>query len=122
MTKLMTGMDEYRHRLRKLKLISDSVKRRANLYAKISEIDDKRTAKSLTALRKAPDPGGKIQKVGFIIFWIPEPTGISNAIAAPMILAGRYLEKKYNGATISDISKNTKDNLQTISNFKDSVF
>lgn len=121
MTKLMTGMDEYRHRLRKLKLISDSVKRRANLYAKISEIDDKRTAKSLTALRKAPDPGGKIQKVGFIIFWIPEPTGISNAIAAPMILAGRYLEKKYNGATISDISKNTKDNLQTISNFKDSV-
>jgi hypothetical protein len=115
-------MDEYEHQLRKLKLVSDSVKRRASLYSKISEIDDKRTAKSMTALRKAPDPGGKMQKIGFIIFWIPEPTGISNAIGAPMILAGKFLEKKYNGATLNDISKGTKANLQTISHFKDSVF
>lgn len=115
-------MDEYKHQLRKLKLISDSVKRRASLYSKISEIDDKKTVKSMTALRKAPDPGGKVQKIGFIIFWVPEPTGISNAIGAPMILAGRILEKKYNGATIGDISKGTRTNLQTISHFKDSVF
>ena len=115
-------MVEYKHRLRKLKLMSDSVKRRAKLYSKISAIDDKGAAKSMTALRKAPDPGGKIQKIGFIIFWIPEPTGISNAVGAPMILAGKFLEKKYNGATISDINKNAKNNLQTISHFKDSVF
>lgn len=115
-------MEEYEHRLRKLKLMSDSVKRRANLYSKISEIDDKNAAKSMTALRKAPDPGGKLQKIGFIVFWVPEPTGISNAVAAPMILAGKFLEKKYNGATIGDIGKNTKNNLETISHFKDSVF
>jgi len=115
-------MVKYEHRLRKLKLMSDSVKRRAKLYSKISEIDDKNAAKSMTALRKAPDPGGKIQKIGFIVFWIPEPTGISNAVGAPMILAGKFLEKKYNGATIGDISKGTKNNLQTISHFKDSVF
>ena len=115
-------MVEYKHRLRKLKLMSDSVKRRAKLYSKISEIDYKGAAKSMTALRKAPDPGGKIQKIGFIVFWIPEPTGISNAVGAPMILAGKFLEKKYNGATISDINKNAKNNLQTISHFKDSVF
>ncbi len=115
-------MVRYEHRLRKLKLMSDSVKRRAKLYSKISEIDDKNAVKSMTALRKAPNPGGKMQKIGFIIFWVPEPTGISNAVGAPMILAGKFLEKKYNGTTISDISKDTKNNLQTIANFKDSVF
>ena len=115
-------MVKYEHRLRKLKLMSDSIKRRATIYSKISEIDDKNAAKSMSALRKAPDPGGKIQKIGFIIFWIPEPTGISNAVGAPMILAGKFLEKKYNGATLNDISKGTKTNLQTISHFKDSVF
>ncbi len=115
-------MDKHTHRLYKLRLMSDSIKRRAKLYSSISEIDNKRTAKSMSALRKAPDPGGKLQKVGFIIFWIPEPTGITNAIGAPMILAGKYLEKKYNGATLPDIGKGTKNNLCTISNFKDTVF
>jgi hypothetical protein len=115
-------MDEYKHRLYKLKLFSDSAKRRAKLYTKISEIDDKSTTKSMLALRKAPDPGGKLQKIGFIIFWIPEPFGVTNAIGAPMILAGKFLEKKYNGATLNDIGKGTKNNLQTISHFKDSVF
>ena len=115
-------MDEYQKRLHKLKLVSESVKRRTKIYSKISEIDDKHTAKSMSALRKAPDPGGKMQKIGFIIFWIPEPTGITNAIGAPMILAGKYLEKRYNGATIHDIGKTTQNNAYTISNFKDNVF
>jgi hypothetical protein len=118
----MLGMDVYTERLRKLKLASDSVKRRTNIYSKISEIDNKHTAKSMSALRNAPDPGGKIQKIGFIIFWIPEPTGITNAIGAPMILAGKYLGKKYNGSTLSDIGKTTKNNASTISIFKDAVF
>lgn len=114
-------MEKYEHQLRKLKLMSDSVKRRTKLYSNISEIDDKNTSKSMTALRKAPDPGGKVQKIGFIIFWFPEPTFISHAIGGPMILAGRYLEKRYNGATLKDIGKATKDNQYTISNFKDKV-
>lgn len=114
-------MEEYKERLYKLKLMSDSIKRRTNIYSKISGIDDKRTAKSMTALRKAPNPGGKLQKIGFIIFWFPEPTFMSHAIGGPMILAGRYLEKKYNGATINDIAKATKDNRQIMSSFKDNV-
>lgn len=115
-------MDEYKERLRKLKLASESIKRRTSIYSKISEIDDKHTARSMSSLRKAPDPGGKMQKIGFIIFWIPEPTGVTNAIGAPMILAGKYLEKRYNGATLPDISKTAKNNAHTISSFKDSVF
>lgn len=122
MPKVILGMDKYQKQLHKIKLASESVKRRASIYSKISEIDDNHTAKSMSVLRNAPDPGGKMQKIGFIIFWIPEPTGVTNAIGAPMILAGKYLEKKYNGSTLPDIGKATKNNAYTISNFKDTVF
>jgi len=122
MPKLILGMDKYQKRLRMLKMASESVKRRTSIYSEISDIDNKHTAKSMSSLRNAPDPGGKMQKIGFIIFWIPEPTGITNAIGAPMILAGKYLEKRYNGSTLHDIGKTTKNNAHTISNFKDAVF
>jgi hypothetical protein len=115
-------MNEMFERIDKIKQISHSIKRRHAVYSDIAKIDDDKTAGSMKALRKASDPGGKIQKAGFIIFWIPEPTGISNAIGAPMILAGRYLEKKYNGATLKDIGKATKDTQHTISHFRDTVF
>jgi hypothetical protein len=114
-------MEEYHRRLRKLKLMSDSIKRRTKVYHEIADIDKKNTAKSMTALRKAPNPGGKLQKIGFIVFWIPEPTGISNAVAAPMILTGKYLEKKYNGATLKDVYSETKNHQYTVSSFKDTV-
>lgn len=116
-------MDDYLNgKLKKLKTISESATRRASLYSDLSKVDDKRTAQSLRALQKAPDPGRKIKKVGFIIFWIPEPTGISNAIGAPMILAGKYLEKVYNGSTIHDIAAETKHTTSSIHDFKQSVF
>jgi hypothetical protein len=38
-----------------------------------------------------------------------------------MILAGRYLDKKYNGATIHDIGHATKNTMSSISDFKTSV-
>jgi len=118
---VLLGMDDYQRHLRRLKMMSDSVKRRASIYSQISAVDRKDTAKSMTSLRKAPNPGGKLQKIGFIIFWVPEPTGISNAVGAPMILAGKYLEKRYNGATIKDIADTAKQNQYTVSHFKDSV-
>lgn len=105
----------------KLKRFSESLKRRASLYSDLAKMDDKKTASSLRALRKASDPGRKLTKIGFIVFWVPEPTGISNAIGAPMILAGKYLERVYNGATISDIGHETKNMTSSISNFKESV-
>ncbi|HXG74904.1 MAG TPA: hypothetical protein VNK44_08835 [Candidatus Nitrosotenuis sp.] len=114
-------MDAMFRRIEQIKQISASIKRRHAVYSDIAKLDDAKTTDSMKALRKAPDPGGKIQKIGFIIFWIPEPTGITNAIGAPMILAGRFLEKKYNGATIKDIGKAAKDNQQIFSHFKDTV-
>ena len=114
-------MDSMFRRIDKIKQMSDSIQRRHVVYSDVAKIDGDKTSDSMKVLRKAPDPGGKIQKVGFIIFWIPEPTGITNAIGAPMILAGKYLEKRYNGATLNDIGKSTKNNQQIMSHFRDTV-
>jgi hypothetical protein len=39
-----------------------------------------------------------------------------------MILAGKYLEKVYNGSTIHDIATETKSATSSIHDFKQSVF
>ena len=114
-------VDPLKERLDKLRKFSDSAKRRANLYSEITNIDDKHTANSLGALQKAPAPGKKLQKIGFLMLWIPEPTGITCAIGGPMIVAGRYLDKKYNGSTLHDVGHQTKNTISSISNFKNSV-
>lgn len=119
----MTKMNDHlTNKTAKLKRFSESVKRRASLYSDLAKMDDKKTAQSLRALRKASDPGRKLAKIGFIIFWIPEPTGISNAVGVPMIIAGKYLERVYNGATISDIGHETKNMVTTIKDFKEATF
>ena len=119
---MIIGMvDTLKARLDKLRRVSESAKRRASLYTDIAKIDHKHASPSLRALEKAPAPGKKLQKVGFILFWIPEPTCVTMAIGAPMILAGRYMEKKYNSATIHDIGHETKNHIATLSDFKNSV-
>ena len=55
------------------------------------------------------------------MLWVPEPTGIPCAVGAPMILAGRYLDKKYNGATLKDIGQHTQEAMTSITNFKTST-
>ncbi len=114
-------VDHLKARLEKVRKVSDSVKRRASLYTDMSKFEGKSTAQSLGCVQRASAPGRKLQKIGFIIFWIPEPTGISNAIGAPMILAGRFLDKKYNGATIHDIGHETKRTISTMNDFKNTV-
>jgi len=113
--------DLLKERLDKLKKFSDSAKRRANLYSEVTNIDDAHTAHSLGALQKAPAPGKKLQKIGFLMLWVPEPTGVTCAIGGPMIVAGRYLDKKYNGATINDVGNQTKNTISSISDFKNSL-
>jgi len=113
--------DPLRNHIEKLKIMRESAKRRAELYSDLTKLDDKNTTRSLRALTKAPAPGKKIQKIGFIMLWIPEPTGVTCAVGGPMILAGRYLEKVYNGTKITDIGSHTKDSFSTIHDFKNSV-
>ena len=113
--------DQLQKNIEKLKIMRESAKRRNEMYTDISKLDDKNTTRSLKALTKAPAPGKKISKIGFIMLWIPEPTGITCAVGGPMILAGRYLDKVYNGAKIYDVHSHTKDSFSTIHDFKDSV-
>ena len=114
-------VDHLKERLEKLRKVSDSAHRRASMYSEIATIDNKNTARSLGALQKAPAPGKKLQKIGFLMLWVPEPTGVTCAIGGPMIVAGRYLEKKYNSATINDVAHETKSTISSISDFKNSV-
>lgn len=114
--------DHLKAKLESIRKHTDSVKRRASLYSSVGGIGDVGMARSLGAVQRAPAPGKKLQKIGFIIFWIPEPTGITNAIGAPMILAGKFLEKKYNSSTIKDVHSETQSTISSIRNFKDTVF
>jgi hypothetical protein len=113
--------DPLQKHIERLKIMKESTKRRNQLYSGIVKLSDKSTSRSLRALTKAPAPGKKIQKIGFIMLWIPEPTGVTCAVGGPMILAGRYLEKVYNGAKISDVGKHTKESFSTIHDFKNSL-
>ena len=113
--------DPLKARLERLRRVSDSAKRRASLYSDIARIDSDSASSSLGALKKAPAPGKKLQKIGFIMLWVPEPTGVTCAIGGPMIVAGRYLDKKYNGATIHDVAHHTRDTISSIKDFKNTV-
>ncbi len=55
------------------------------------------------------------------MLWVPEPTGVTCAVGAPLIVAGRYLDKKYNGATIHDIGHEAKHAFTSIRDFKNSI-
>ena len=100
-------IDPLKKHLDKLKIIAESAKRRNNMYTDLAKLDNGQAKRSLSALHNAPAPGKKIQKIGFIMLWIPEPTGITCAVGGPMILAGRYLDKVYNGSKLSDIAHQT---------------
>ena len=110
--------DPLQERIKHLRMMAESAKRRSSIYSGLSDFDDKKTAKSLGALNRASAPGKKMQKLGFIMLWIPEPTGVTCAVGGPMIVAGRYLDKKYNGSTLKDIAEHTKETMGSINSFK----
>lgn len=113
--------DEMRARLDALRAQSESLRRRAGLYREVAGMADGGTARSLGALQRAPAPGKKLQKIGFIMLWIPEPTGATIAAGAPMILAGRYLDKRYNGATIRDVGERARSAGAEMASFRDAA-
>ncbi len=114
-------VDPLKARLEKLRKSSESAKRRANLYTEVAKMNEGSHTSSLGALQRAPAPGKKLQKIGFLMLWVPEPTGVTCAVGAPLIVAGRYLDKKYNGATIHDIGHETKNAFSSIRDFKNSI-
>ena len=113
-------MDEgLRKSIHKIKKMRDSVKRRAEIYSTLGTLDDRGTARALGSLQRAPAPGKKVQKIGFILLFSPEP--FTTASGIPMIIAGRYLDKVYNGSTLSDIGHETRNFKSCVSDFKDGI-
>ena len=113
--------DPLKAKIEQLKIMKESASRRSGLYSDMGTLDDKKTSQSLGALNRASAPGKKMQKLGFVMLWIPDTTGVTVAVGAPMILAGRYLYKKYNGTTLKDIGHNTHETLSSIHKFKESL-
>jgi len=115
-------MDEhYKKHIARIKKIGESAKRRTEIYSGLASLDDRGTARSLGSLQRAPAPGKKLQKIGFILFWIPEPLMVTNAVAIPMIIAGKYMDRVYNGATISDVGHETRNTFGTINDIKEKM-
>ena len=113
-------MDEgVRHGIDKIKKVRDSLHRRAKIYSELGRMDDRGTARALGALQRAPAPGKKITKIGFIFLLSPDP--FTTPLGIPMIIAGKYLEKVYNGATIKDVGQETKNFFSDYSNLKDKI-
>ena len=113
--------DPLREQIERLRIMRESASRRSNLYSDMGKLHDKKTSQSLGALNRASAPGRKIQKLGFLMLWVPEPTGVTVAVGAPMILAGRYLDKKYNGSTLKDIGHSANETMSSINQFKASL-
>ncbi len=113
--------DPLRAKIEQLKIMKESASRRSGLYSDMGTLDDKKTSQSLGASNRASAPGKKMQKLGFVMLWIPEPTGVTVAVGAPMILAGRYLDKKYYGTTLKDIGHSAHETLSSIHKFKSSL-
>ena len=113
-------MDEgARQGIDKIKKVRDSLHRRAKIYSELGKIDDRGTARALGSVQRAPAPGKKITKLGFLFLFTPDP--ITTVCGVPMIIAGKYLEKVYNGATIKDVGQETKDFFSDYKHLKDKM-
>jgi hypothetical protein len=111
-------MDEhYKKHIARIKKIGESAKRRTEIYSGLAGLDDRGTARSLGSLQRASAPGKKLQKIGFIFLISPDP--ITTPFGIPMIIAGKYMDKVYNGATISDVGHETRKMAGTFSDIKE---
>lgn len=111
--------EKYKKSIRRIKKITESVNRRAEIYSGIAKIDDKGTASSMRALQKAPSPGKKMQKIGLGLVLAPEP--VTTPIGIALMAAGKILEKKYNSSTIVDVGQETTNTVDKIKDIKDAI-
>ena len=110
---------ELKTSIHKIKKLRDSMKRRAEIYSSLGKLDDRGTARALGSLQRASAPGKKIQKIGFILFLAPEP--FTTVAGIPMIIAGKYIDRVYNGSTIADIGHETKNFHNHITDIKHAI-
>lgn len=113
-------MDEhYKKSIHRIKKITESVKRRNEIYSGLAKMDGKETARSMRALQKAPSPGKKMQKIGLGLVLAPEP--ITTPLGCALMITGKILEKKYNNSTIMDVGHETSNTVDTLRDIKDTI-
>lgn len=113
-------MDEHHKKgIHRIKKLTESVKRRNEIYSGLAKIDDGGTARSMRALQKAPSPGKKLQKIGLGLLLAPEP--VTTPIGCALMVTGKILEKKYNSTTIVDIGNETTNTVDAIKDIKDAI-
>ena len=103
--------------IKKVNASVDSLKSRVNLYANVTNLNSSKLKGPLKSLIHASAPGKKISRIGWAMFWIPEPTLISNLVGLPMIAGGKLLERHYSGTTIKHVGEEARKTLNSLEEF-----
>lgn len=105
--------------VKRVKDTVDMLKRRMELRSSmLNTIADTRLKVSINDITHAPQLSKKISRIGWMLFWIPEPTMVSTAVGIPMILAGRALDRYYNGLTVKGLYEETAKMLRSLESFR----
>jgi len=103
--------------VKKVNVAVDSLKNKVNLYAGLANLNNSGIKEPLKTLIHAPSPGKKVSKIGWVLFWIPEPTMVSNAVGLPMVAAGKVLDRYYSGTTIKHVGEEARKTLHSLEEF-----
>jgi len=106
-----------RYDVKKVNAAVDSLKSKANLYANVTNLNNSKLKGPLKSLVHASAPGKKISRIGWVLFWLPEPMMITNLVGLPMIAGGKLLDRYYSGTTIKHVGEEAKKTLNSLEEF-----
>lgn len=107
----------HRDNVRKINMAVDSLKSKAGIYANVANLNNKSLKTPLRDLMYASAPGKKVSKIGVAIFWVPEPTMISDVVGLSMIAGGKLLDRYYTGTTVKHVNEEARKTLNSLQDF-----
>jgi len=109
--------EDCKDNVKKVNTAVDSLKSKVNMYASVTNLNNGKLNEPLKSLVHASAPGKKISRIGWAIFWIPEPTMISNLVGLPMIAGGKLLDRYYTGAKIKHVGEEARKTINALEEF-----
>ncbi|MCS7141748.1 MAG: hypothetical protein NZ888_06140 [Candidatus Nitrosocaldus sp.] len=101
--------------VKKVRDAVEMLKRRMELRSSMLDlITDGKLKASINNVTHAPQLSKKMGRIGWMLFWIPEPTMISTAVGIPLILAGKALDRYYNSLTVKGLYEETGRMLKSL--------
>lgn len=110
-------VEDFKNDVKKVNVAVDSLKGKANLYANVTNLNNNKLKGSLKSLVHSSAPGKKVSRIGWALFWIPEPLMITNIVGLPMIAGGKLLDRYYSGTTIKHVSDEARKTLNSLEEF-----